>query len=286
MHYPDLPALVADRRRALAKGPIALILIEDDVAVANTIAHHAKSGFAQMILFCDRDRALPPLDDMTHRVDYDVTRGDATMQIVNAVIKSAPDAWIYYSYNAEYLFFPFCETRSLPELIGFVTEERRDTVMCQVVDLYADDLGAAPDGVSRDHAHFDQAGYYALARQGATGADRGRQMDVFGGLRWRFEEHVPHNRRRIDRPALFRARPGLALGPDRLFNDPEYNTLACPWHHSPTAAVCSFRTAKALRRNPGSRDDITTFRWQGSTPFTWQSQQLLDLGLMEPGQWF
>lgn len=286
MHYPNLPAFVADRRRIMGIGPVALILIEDDAEVASTIAHHEKADFARVILFCDPERHLPALGDATHRVDFDVTQDDALEQIVNAAIRTAPGQWLYYGYNAEYLFYPFCETRSLPELIAFAMEERRETVLCQVIDLYAADLAAAPDGVSRDDAHFDQAGYYALARPDAAGTALDRNMDIFGGLRWRFEEHIPLNRRRIDRPALFRTRPGLKFGPDGLFNEPEYNTFACPWHHSPTAAVCSFRTAKALRGNPGSRDDIDTFHWQGSTPFTWQSQQLLDLGLMEPGQWF
>jgi len=53
-----------------------------------------------------------------------------------------------------------------------------------------------------------------------------------------------------------------------------------------TAAVCSFRTAKALKRNPGSTYEINTFMWHNSAPFEWHSQQLLDLGLIEPGQWF
>lgn len=286
MHYPDLPALVADRQRALAKGPVGLILIEDEVEVASTIAHHEKLGFAQLILFCDAGTALPDLGDQVHRVDYDVTRADALAQIVNAVIAAAPGQWIYYGYNAEYLFFPFCEDRSLPELVSFVTEERRDTIMCHVVDLYAADLTASPDGVSREDAHFDRTGYYALARRDAGGTALARQMDLFGGLRWRLEEHMPVGRRRIDRPALFRAQAGLQIGADHLFNMPEYNTFTCPWHHSPTAAVCSFRTAKALRRNPGSRHDIHSFHWPGSLGFSWHSRQLMDLGMMEPGQWF
>ena len=52
------------------------------------------------------------------------------------------------------------------------------------------------------------------------------------------------------------------------------------------AAVASFRVAKALARNPGSRDEIASFAWRGSHPFRWNSQQLMELGLMEPGQWF
>ncbi|NCU20168.1 hypothetical protein EOM89_05410, partial [Candidatus Falkowbacteria bacterium] len=63
-------------------------------------------------------------------------------------------------------------------------------------------------------------------------------------------------------------------------------TYSCPWHHNLTAAVVSFRVAKALKANPGSSHAIASFRWAGSQRFDWQSQQLMDLGLMEPGQWF
>jgi hypothetical protein len=105
-------------------------------------------------------------------------------------------------------------------------------------------------------------------------------------LRWRFEEHIPAPRRRIDRISLFHARTGLRLRSDHTFNEPEYNTCAYPWHNSLTATLCSFRTAKALRRNPGSSARIKTLHWHNSSPFQWHSQQLLDLGLMEPGQWF
>ena len=78
----------------------------------------------------------------------------------------------------------------------------------------------------------------------------------------------------------------MQLRRDHTFSEPEYNTYACPWHNNLTAAVMSFRAAKALRRNPGSRDAIASFAWHNSVPFEWRSQQLLDLGLMEPGQWF
>jgi len=32
--------------------------------------------------------------------------------------------------------------------------------------------------------------------------------------------------------------------------------------------------------------DIPTFHWHQSVKFDWSPQQLMDLGLMEPGQWF
>jgi hypothetical protein len=76
------------------------------------------------------------------------------------------------------------------------------------------------------------------------------------------------------------------LRPDQLLSDIEYNTYACPWHNNMTAGICSFRTAKALKRNPGSAKEIHSFQWRNSVKFEWKSQQLMDLGLIEPGQWF
>jgi hypothetical protein len=287
MHYASLPALIADSKRALRNGPTALILIEDNIEVASTIAHHAKAGFAQIIVFCLGETTLPDgLPDNVLRVDFDVTADDALTTIANAMIAAMPEQWLYYCYNAEYVFYPFCETRSVGEMLGFMTEERRDTVMSYIVDLYAQDLSAHPNGVDHDTAHFDKSGYYALARTDAEGTPLDRQLNVFGGLRWRFEEHIAKARQRTDRISFFRATPGLQMLPDRTFNMDEYNTFSCPWHHTLTAAIGSFRTAKALRRNPGSRDAINTFHWPQSEKFSWQPQQLLDLGLMEPGQWF
>ena len=50
--------------------------------------------------------------------------------------------------------------------------------------------------------------------------------------------------------------------------------------------MASFRVAKALVRNPGSREQIRSFTWRNSEPFRWSSHQLMERGLMEPGQWF
>lgn len=287
MHHRSLSAFIAHAKQSPRQGPVALILIDDDLDVASTIAHHSKAGFAWFILFCAKDMVLPgTLPDGVERVDCDMSEADALQTIINAMIKILPERWLYYCYNAEYLFYPFCETRSVGEMLGFMTKERRDTVMTYVIDLYAQDLTAHPNGVDRDTAHFDKSGYYAQARLDAEGAPLDRQVDIFGGLRWRFEEHIPKARQRTDRVSFFRARSGLRMLPDRSFSIAEYNTYSCPWHNNLSAAIGSFRTAKALRRNPGSRDTISTFHWSQSEKFSWQSQQLLDLGLMEPGQWF
>lgn len=288
MHHRGLSDLISRNAAALGKGPIALVFAEDGVEIDSTLRHNLQLGFRTVVVFMLPDFDLAPdIADRVIRVDAHLARDGGREDIVNAVIAAAPGTWIYACYNAEYLFFPFCETRSVGELLAFHAEERRDAMLCYAVDVYAGDLAAHPDAVSLEDAYLDRSGYYALGRSDpATNHPKERQLDFFGGLRWRYEEHVPPERRKIDRIALFRAKPGLKLQPDHTFNDEEYNTYACPWHNNLTASVVSFRTAKALKRNPGSADQIETFRWHNSVPFEWHSRQLLDLGLMEPGQWF
>ncbi|HCQ65451.1 MAG TPA: hypothetical protein DIU07_09960 [Rhodobacteraceae bacterium] len=288
MRYGSLENFLAEGRAALVKGPVAMIFVEDLVEVESTIRYHRDLGFVQLVVFAPSEVALDgEVEDRVHRVDYNVTADGGFDRVVNAVIEAAPEIWLYYCYNAEYLFFPFCETRSIGEMLEFHESERRGAMLAYVVDAYAGDLERFPDAVCPDAAWMDKSGYYALGRPDpATGQPRERQLDFFGGLRWRFEEHVPPDRRKIDRIALFRAKPGLQLRADHTFSDEEYNTYACPWHHNLTAAIVSFRTAKALKSNPGSKYDIRTFRWHNSVPVDWTSQQLLDLGLIEPGQWF
>ncbi len=289
MSAPDLKAFLATPGEAFSKGPVALIFAEDETEIGSTLRHHLDTGFKSVLSFMPDSFALDPdVAAAVHRIRHDLTGGDSLTGAVNALISAAPGLWMYYCYNAEYLFFPFCETRSVGEMLAFHAEERRDAMLTYVIDLYAGNLDRFPDAVSLEEAQLDKSGYYALARPDPAQDNRPmeRQLDFFGGLRWRYEEHIPAQRRKIDRIALFRARPGLMLREDHTFNDPEYNTYSCPWHHNLTSAIVSFRTAKALKRNPGSTFDIKTFKWHNSVRFEWHSRQLLDLGLMEPGQWF
>jgi hypothetical protein len=161
-------------------------------------------------------------------------------------------------------------------------------MMTYVIDLYAGDLSVSPNGVSLTDTWFDRSGYYALTRtdEARNWEAKERQIEIYGGLRRRLEEHVAWEKRRIDRISLFRAKPGLRFQADFTLSDEEMNTYACAWHHNLTAAVGSFRAAKALCTNPGSRHAIQSFRWRNSESFSWSSKQLMTLGFIEPGQWF
>ncbi len=287
MQYDTLSSFLRTGTAALAKGPVALIFAEDTAEIDGTIRHHLNLGFKSLIAFMPQEFKVDvDLVGRIHRVTMTCAPRAAVFETINKIIEAAPGVWMYYCYNAEYLFFPFCETRTIGELLAFHSEERRTSMLSHVVDLYAEDMTASPHGVCPERALLDSTGYYAHPRHDAEGQPLERQLDMSGGLRWRFEDHIPYERRRIDRIALFRAQKGLELRPDHTFNEPEYNTYSCPWHHNLTAAVCSFRAAKALKKNSGSTFDIRCFRWQNSVPFQWSSRQLLDLGLMETGQWF
>jgi hypothetical protein len=289
MKYASLDQFLTDGKDLLAKGPLALVFAEDPIEVDTTLRHHIAAGFPVVTLLAPDAIDVPAdLEARIHRITLDIHAEDALINAVNQVIAAAPGIWLYYCFNGEYLFYPFCETRNIREMLAFQTEERRDAILSYVVDLYADDLDMHPNAVSLERAHLDKSGYYALGRPDAANHNhpKERQLDFFGGLRWRFEEHIPVPRRKIDRIALFRTKPGLTLRADFTLSDEEYNTYACPWHHNITTAIASFRTAKALRSNAGSMFDIRDFRWHNSIAFEWHSQQLMDLGLMEPGQWF
>ena len=79
----------------------------------------------------------------------------------NSVIFATPRIWTYYCFNAQYLFHPFCETRTVGEMLPFPTEKRHHSMLTYVVDLHSYDRNANPDAVSLDRAHLDRSGYHA-----------------------------------------------------------------------------------------------------------------------------
>lgn len=289
MQFTSFSDLKSKQPSLLTKGPLALIFAEDEVELDTTLRHHLDLGFASVFAFMPRAFTIAfDVAEKIIRIDHDTPTGLPMIAMVNEVAANAPGQWIYYCFNAEYLLFPFCETRTIGEMLRFHEEERRDAMLTYVVDLYAGDLYEHSNAVSIEKAMIDKSGYYALARPDTDNGSqpKERQLNFYGGLRWRFEEHIPEAKRKIDRISIFRASEGVELRPDFTFTDEELNTYSCAWHNNLTASVCSFRTAKALKTNAGSTFDIQTFKWRNSVPFEWHSRQLMDLGLMEPGQWF
>jgi len=129
-HFPSLDAFLSKPDTALGKGPIAIVLAEDAVELASTLRHAQDRGFKSVLGLMPASFELPrDVASFVWRIDYDMGADDALETAVNRVNDAAPGAWVHYCYNAEYLFFPFCETRSVGELLAVHTEERRDSML-------------------------------------------------------------------------------------------------------------------------------------------------------------
>ncbi|MDH3581964.1 MAG: glycosyltransferase family 2 protein, partial [Hyphomicrobiales bacterium] len=96
-----------------AKGPVAIIIAEDDVEIDTTVRHHGFAGFRTIILVAPPEIALgPDVTEKVIRIDHPTRAPDATEVVVNAIAAALPEkTWLYYCYNAEYLFYPYTESR-------------------------------------------------------------------------------------------------------------------------------------------------------------------------------
>ena len=139
--YASLDDFFKSGKNHLQKGPIALIFAEDEVELASTILHHSKLGFVEIIIFTKAMPTLPSeIKSKLVSVYVDLFNSSEVSAIINKINILASGQWIYFCYNAEYLFFPFCETRSVAELLNFHSEERREAMLTFVVDIYTKDF--------------------------------------------------------------------------------------------------------------------------------------------------
>ena len=87
MDYPNLTSFIKSEGRGLAKEPIALLFIEDDVEVETTLDHHIKLGFKQIIVLA---KSLPDVDDDTltqvSTVYVDTFADDCVERTVNTLM--------------------------------------------------------------------------------------------------------------------------------------------------------------------------------------------------------
>jgi hypothetical protein len=120
MTFPSLSDFLQNGRAALAKDPIAIILMEDDIEVDSTLRHHLVSGFRQVIAIGKSDIVVAPdLAAQITRVNYDASTKKALIDAVNGVIEAAPAQSIFYGYNTEYLFSPSARRASLVKCLPF-----------------------------------------------------------------------------------------------------------------------------------------------------------------------
>ena len=87
MRYADLTEMIRTEAARLAKGPIAVVMVEDDVEVDTTLRHHQQLGFRAVIGLMPPSFELPlDLEQSVIRVDYDTTAENAMSAAVNALM--------------------------------------------------------------------------------------------------------------------------------------------------------------------------------------------------------
>lgn len=257
-------------------GPVALLVCENDVFVAETADWLFERGFAQVAAFGPAAAALTPRPGLRILPGAPVHNPVRRAETLTRAIGEASGRWTLVCFNGEFLLHPFSDSRRIRDLTDFLDSERRSSSMAYAIDLYADSMigGGVP---ALDEVYFDLDGWYGFEEDG-------RFVDIRGGLGWRFETHAPQELARINRPALFRARKGLSLDEDLWLSDPEMNAIACPWHNNPTVALMSFRRTRRILSHPDFRD-VGTLMWLKSRRFEWSSDQLVHAGMIEAGQW-
>ncbi len=268
---------------------VAFIFCETSDLIDETIKYLNKRNFACICLFISEPEQYREKEGVLN-FKYEFTDWPDIWRAINVAIPILRHKWLYWGLNGEFLYYPFCENRDINDLSDFLAGERRNILSGSVIDLYPGDIETHSAGYSMTNTYFDRANYYATPtdwdEDNFEEGELERIKFIYGGLRWRFGEFIPKNRRRIDRVPYFFIDERLNFDENGFTKRPEFFTYRCQHHHNTTCAVMSFHMARFLRFEPETRDKIHDFMWRGSLRFRWNSPQLLRLGFIETGQWF
>ena len=266
----------ARARARLPAGPAAVVLCDSPRQTQTSVSRLVDQAAAMIVVVGEAG----PLDiGDVPLVRIAQSPGREAHRVLSTILGALAGRWVVWLWAGEFLFYPFCETRTLSELTSFLQDERRKVLFCYALDLYGIDMPAPRQPPWQADLSFDRVGYQPFPQPN-------QGLDLYGGLGWRFEELAPKALAQLGRSALVRVERGLALDRNWRFGDPDYDSVSCPWHHSPTGAVMSLRRTWRIMAHPGFTDVAGDLIWHGSTPFDWTSRQLLELGMIEPGQWF
>ena len=275
MVFPDA-ATFAKSRPTLPPGVVAILLCESEIHAQASADRLIDQGITALVVVGSAKIVSPtvPIFQISH---YDGPPD--THSLLNTLFDALSGRWVLWLWNGEFFVFPFGETRVLADLAAFLEDERRKVLFTYALDLYGEDLPAADVDPRECDLYFDREGYHAFPKEQ-------NQLRVYGGLGWRFAEITPKDLHQIGRSSLIRAQAGVHLGRDMIFHDVEYGSVSCPWHHNPTGAILGLRRTRRIMAHPNFPAVRNKLIWWGSEPVAWTSAQLLEAGMIEPGQWF
>ena len=263
-------------RPKLPAGVTAIVLCDSPRQAQNTVSHLLDQGAGLVVTI--GDCGALEVDGRPH-VQIAEPPTVRPYKMLTQVLGGLEGRWIVWLWAGEFLFYPFAESRNLAELTSFLSDERRRVLYCYALDLYGQAMPSGGDDPRAIELYFDDIGYQPFPMDDKC-------LNLHGSLGWRFEELSTRDMHQIGRSSLIKADAGLTLDRFWRFGAPEMDSVACPWHNSPTGAVMSLRRAYRIVAHPGFPDVADDLIWQGSVRFEWSSRQLLERGMIEPGQWF
>lgn len=281
--------------------------------IAPFIQHHTKLGVKEFVfLDLSVDGSLRPLlEGQNNCTSWRPRRPDQITHVVYWLNflrrKYATGRWCLSLEPNERFVFYRSETRYIMDLIEFLTSERRDHIYALYLEMYGD--GRAEDihlSMGEDPAeklqYFDAFGY------SAPEAGRLSNVIIRGGIQRRaLYRSNPDESPALNRIPLLRWRWYFAyISGRRLMMPARLNTPHAPWHSSPTACLLRYALLDPdASVDLAARIDATEIMSDGrrscydavpalrrsnlkhafSGRFT-GSLDLVEVGLINPGQWF
>jgi hypothetical protein len=302
-------------RAGAPKGVVAVVpFYGSDTLLASFLDHHRRLGVDEFV-FLD----LSPKGGLAGRLagerDCAIWRPRGEPDPRRAIDwlnylrrRYATGRWCLSIEPTDRFVFARYESRQIKDLTDFLDTERRSHIYALVVEMYGDRPAAAlrlrsGDQPLRALPYFDPYGYTTTSRSG-----RFRNVVVRGGLQRRTAlRDAPRRAPALNRIPLVKWRwhysyiAGTRLMMPRHLNEPHSQ-----WHSSPTACLLRFGlldaeaslTAAARAevaelvsdaggRSFGRLSDLRgrLVKQDFSRPFT-GSWDLVECGLLNPGQWF
>ncbi len=268
---------------AAAGEPVAIVTYRGEAALLDGfLVHHRRLGVARFVFLdlsaagdlAGRLSAAPGCTVWQPRTGV-ANHPERALAWSNALRhRHAAGRWCLSIDATDLFVFARCETRPLRALTDFLETEHRGHLFALVIETYAN---AAPAEATSEPL-FDPCGYVTEA----PGPDGG--VAVRGGPRRRTAfRTVPALSPPIDRVPLVRWRRHHAYleGTRRLWPS-RLNAPHAPWHSSPTACLLRLGTLTPDVSAAPQRDRLCT---DVSRRFR-SSDDLVECGLLNPGQWF
>ena len=295
MNFDNLDQFANVPPGQFGKGPAALVIAEDRVEVASSVDSRAVAGVqATSSCLAPPEIEIPPFAEGT-KAELHIIRGrsrapGATQAAMNILIDKMPGAWLHYCYNGEYLFFPFCEDRSVGENghMGDGGTAQRDPDLCHRPVR----AGSARPTQTRYRSTPPFSTVRATTPEGRPRRERQPARKATELLRRPAlavpKKHVAKPKRKIDRiRASSRRNRGCACAKDphaERRGDEHLCLPVAPFADGGDLFVPSGQGAAAPIRDRDTTSPISA--GTSRRKFHWSSMQLMELGLMEPGQWF